>query len=190
MRRFVAAATLAASLGGGLTACNGGSAGDQPPPEPFGTRAATTVLKDAVILAAVKTKLTADDLDSTTTLGLSVVSGVVTLRGSVRTAADRAKAVSDARTVPGVRRVVDDLQVNASGPHPQQQLDDLGLDARIEAAILAQVGYQRVTVHASRGVVTLTGTVADDKTRGRIAAAARGTDGVRNVVDQVRVGGT
>jgi osmotically-inducible protein OsmY len=46
-----------------------------------------------------------------------------------------------------------------------------------------------VTVRVDRGVATLTGTVPDAKTKATIAATARDTSGIRNVVDRVRVAG-
>jgi osmotically-inducible protein OsmY len=181
---FAALAAAASALGG----CNGSS--EQKMPEPFGTRAATSVLRDALTLSAVKAKLIGDDPDSTMTLRVSVTDGVVTLRGTVHDAAIRRKVVADARTTGGVKRVVDDLRVDPRGPRLRQQVGDVALAARIEAAITAQVGLQHVTVRVDRGAATLDGSVRDAKTKATILATARGTAGVRNVVDRVRVGGT
>jgi hyperosmotically inducible protein len=184
MRRLAVGAALAFVLAGCTNSAN------QPPPEPFGTRAATRVLEDGLLYAAVKAKLTADDPDSTTSLRVGVDSGVVTLSGSVRTAGDRTRALGDARGVRGVTRDVDDLRVNPAGPHPRQQVADFALAARVEGAILAEAGFQRVEVLADHGVATLSGTVRDAATKARVVTAARNTDGVRNVVDRLRVGGT
>ncbi len=190
MRRAapLAAALFAAALPL-LAGC--GSSGSQEgmkAPEPFGTRSATAVLKDGLILAAVKAAVTSADPDSATTLGVTVRDGVVTLRGSVRTAAARAKVLSAARHVRGVVSVADALRTNPAGPRPKEELGDLALAARIEAAITAQVGLQtRLGVHVRGGVATLDGSVADAKTRAAVVAAARGTSGVRNVVERVRV---
>jgi osmotically-inducible protein OsmY len=184
MRRALPAlAALALLLGG----CN--SSTDRPP-EPFGSRAPGTVITDGLLLAAVKAKLTADDPNSVTTLGVGVQSGVVTLRGTVRAAADRARLTADARGIRGVVRVNDDLTVNPRATRPQQDVANFALAARVEAALQVAAGFQQVTAHAAHGVVTLTGTVKDDATRARVVSAARQTSGVRNVVDQLRVGGT
>lgn len=168
-----------------LAGCGGGN--DEKAPQPFGTRSATEVLRDGVIGAAVKAKLTGDDPDSATTLGVGVRDGVVTLRGSVRDDAARSRVVTSARTVAGVKDVVDQLRVDPHGPRPGEQLGDAALATRIAAAYTAQVGFQHVSVHVGHGVATLDGTVADPKTRGTIVATARGTSGIRNVVDHIRV---
>lgn len=181
MRRalLVAAALL-------LAACTS----QQKVPEPFGTLPPTSVLKDDLILSAVKATLTADDPDSTTSLGVAVTNGVVTLRGTVRSAATRAKLAESARNVAGVTSVVDDLTINPNQPKISQRVTDVGLEARIEAAITAQVGLQHVTVKVDRGAATLSGTVPDAKTKATVLATARGTSGVRNVVDRMRVAGS
>jgi osmotically-inducible protein OsmY len=167
----------------------GNSSTDQPP-EPFGSRAPGTVLKDGLILAAVKAKLTADDPNSVATLGVGVESGVVTLRGTVHTAADRTRLAADARGVRGVARVDDDLIVNPHATKLEGSVADFALAARVETALQVAAGFQQVTAHADHGIVTLTGTVKDEGTRARVVGAARQTSGVRNVVDQLRVGGT
>jgi hyperosmotically inducible periplasmic protein len=167
-----------------LAGCGGAA---ERTPEPFGTRAATDVLRDALILTAVKAKLTADDPDSATTLGVGARDGVVTLRGSVRDAAARGRVVAAARAVTGVKNVVDDLRVDPRGPRPGRFVADAALATRVATAYTAQVGLQHVTVTVDRGVATLAGSVADAKTKARIEAAARGTDGIRNVVDRIRV---
>ncbi|HEY6234989.1 MAG TPA: BON domain-containing protein [Candidatus Elarobacter sp.] len=186
--RSVAAAAVLAGAVALIAGCTGSS--EQKTPEPFGTRAATAVLKDALTLSAVKAKLVGDDPDSTLTLRVAVNDGVVTLRGTVHDAAIRHKVVADARATGGVKRVVDELRVDPHGPRLRQQVGDVALAARIEAAITAQVGLQHVVVHVDRGVATLDGSVPDAKTKRTVLATARGTAGVRNVVDRVRVGGT
>jgi osmotically-inducible protein OsmY len=187
VRALVAAVAIggAAALAAGCT-----QSSQQKMPEPFGTRAATAVLQDALTLSAVKAKLIGDDPDSTMTLRVSVTSGVVTLRGTVHDAAIRRKVVAGARATGGVKRVVDQLRVDPNGPRLRQQVGDAGLAVRIETAITAQVGLQHVLVHVDRGVATLDGSVPDAKTKRTILTTARGTGGVRNVVDRIRVGGT
>lgn len=183
MRRAAGAGIVLA-----LAVASGCTGNDQTKaPEPFGTRPATEVLRDGVTLTAVKAKLTATDPDSATTLGVGSRDGVVTLRGSVRDAGAKARDVAAARTVAGVKSVVDELRVDPHGPRPGQQLGDAALAARIAAAYTAQVGFQRVTVSVDRGTATLAGSVADPATARTIAATARGTSGIRNVVDRIRV---
>ncbi|HEV3089351.1 MAG TPA: BON domain-containing protein [Candidatus Elarobacter sp.] len=181
MRRALA---LAAALL--LAGCTGSS--EQKLPQPFGTRAATAVLKDALLLSAVKAALVATDPDSATTVGVGARDGVVTLRGRVHDAKTRTRLVTAARQNSGVVRVVDQLKVDPRSPLLRQQVGDVALAARVETAITAQLGPQSVGVRVERGVATLTGTVHDRKTKATVLAAARGTSGIRNVVDRIRVG--
>ncbi len=182
MRRALAALALVLVAG-----CGGGSSNGTPGPT---ASAVTSSLKDALVTSAVKAALIAEDPDSTTTVGVSASSGVVTLGGSVKSASIRSRFVMRARAVTGVTRVVDDLTINARGPRLQQQIGDIALAARIEAAIAAEVGFKQINVTVHDGVATLEGTVPDAKTRDTAVATARGTAGIRNVVDRLRVGGS
>jgi len=178
------AAILALLLLAGCTG-SGGEGGQTSNP----THPATTALKDALLLAAVKATLVADDPDSTTTVGVAVNDGVVTLRGSVKDAETRRRIVADARKTGEVKRVVDELRVDPNGPRLKERVGDVALAARIETAITAQVGVQPVAVRVDRGIASLEGTVGDAKTKATIVATAHGTTGVRNVVDRIRVAG-
>jgi osmotically-inducible protein OsmY len=156
-------------------------------PQPFGSRPATEVLRDGLILTAVKAQLTALDPDSATSLGVSVRDGVVRLRGTVRDAGALAKDVAAARRVSGVKSVVSEARVDPRGPRPREQVSDFALATRITAALTAQVGLTGVRVHAAGGTVTLDGSAPDAKTKATAVTTARGTGGVRNVVDHIRV---
>ena len=182
MRRALAAAAIAV-----LAGC-GAPAPDKAPEAPA-TRPATTVLRDALISSAVKARLTTEYPDSTTSVRVSVADGVVTLRGTVRDAATHKHIVADAERTTYVKAVVDRVRVDPRSPRFKDQVGDVALATRVQAAIAAQLGLQHVTVHVDRGVATLTGTTADAKTKRTILATARGTDGVRNVVDRIRVAG-
>jgi len=183
MRRLVAVAALIVLAGCG----NGASSSDEHAPEPFGTRAATELLRDGLILTGVKAKLTADDPDSATTAGVSVRGGVVTLRGTVRDAHAKAQALADARGVAGVKQVVDELGIDPRGSRIKERFADFTLAARITAALGTEVGLNHVRVRVADGVATLSGTASDTKVKETAVAAARGTSGVRNVVDRIRV---
>ncbi|MGE3539631.1 MAG: BON domain-containing protein [Candidatus Tectimicrobiota bacterium] len=69
-------------------------------------------LDDNAIHAAVKTKLTADRLSNLVNVDVNVSNGVVTLAGVVPNAAVKAEAEQEARSVSGVSRVINNLQVN------------------------------------------------------------------------------
>ena len=68
-------------------------------------------IDDTTITTTVKTKLAAEKGSSLTRVGVDTNRGVVTLTGVVSTAADRAAAERVARSVGGVKNVVNSLQV-------------------------------------------------------------------------------
>jgi hyperosmotically inducible periplasmic protein len=68
-------------------------------------------LTDSSVTAKVKTKLTEDRLGTLTQVKVDTVKNIVYLTGSVPTNDDRARAEQVARTVDGVRNVVNNLEV-------------------------------------------------------------------------------
>jgi osmotically-inducible protein OsmY len=86
-------------------------------PEALTTPDAGTVLKDALIAAAVKSALVSHDPDDTMSVGVSVSRGVVTLRGTVRDAKTRERLIEVAQEQVHVRRVeAGGLRVGARKP--------------------------------------------------------------------------
>jgi hyperosmotically inducible protein len=69
---------------------------------------------------------------------------------------------------------------------------DAGITTNVETRIAAaaDVSASQVEVDTRNGVVTLTGVVETQAAKDEALAIARGTDGVRDVIDQVRVGET
>src|SRR5919197_4579526 len=68
-------------------------------------------LDDNAIHAAVKAKLTAERFSNLTNIDVNVTNGVVTLAGEVPNAPVKAEAEREARSVSGVTRVINNLQV-------------------------------------------------------------------------------
>ena len=72
---------------------------------------------DNAIHAAIKAKLTADRFSNIVNTDINVTNGVVTLAGEVPNAKVKADAEQEARSVDGVVRVINNLQVK-SPPTP------------------------------------------------------------------------
>ena len=68
---------------------------------------------DAGIHAAVKTKLTADRFSNIVNVDINVTNGVVTLAGEVPNAEVKRAAEQEARSVKGVVKVINNLQVKS-----------------------------------------------------------------------------
>lgn len=67
---------------------------------------------DNAIHAAVKAKLTADRFSNIVNVDVNVTNGVVTLAGEVPNESVRSDAEAEARSVRGVKRVINNLQVS------------------------------------------------------------------------------
>ena len=75
------------------------------------TQSAGRQIDDASIHTAVKAKLTADRFSNIVNIDINVTNGVVTLAGEVPNAKVKAEAESEARSVDGVKRVINNLQI-------------------------------------------------------------------------------
>jgi osmotically-inducible protein OsmY len=77
------------------------------------TQSPAQQLDDNAIHASVKAKLTADRFSNLTNVDVNVTNGVVTLAGEVPNAQVKTEAEREARSVSGVTRVINNLQVKA-----------------------------------------------------------------------------
>jgi len=183
LKRLLALGALLA-----LTACGNGGNSKTGPDVRF-TLPPGGAFKDALVLAGIKAKLAADDIDSTTRISVDVHGGAVTLRGRVPTTAAKIRAVATAKSVAGVNSVTDDLHVGNVGRSSAQSASDFGLTAQVEAKLVAQAGINvaGVKVTAKSGTVTLAGHAPTAAVKSTMLEAAKSIEGVRNVVDQIAV---
>ena len=168
---------------------------------------------DAGITTAVKSKLAADDTVKAYRIDVDTKSRVVTLNGQVDTSLARARAVELAKATEGVADVVDNLNVVA-GVTPPGGLDDAAMNrareaaasdtvgtagaavgdaaltAKVKAKFLADtaVSALKIDVDTKADVVTLSGTVPTAAEKRRAVEVARATEGVKSVVDNLKVG--
>jgi osmotically-inducible protein OsmY len=119
-------------------------------------------------------------------IGVSVENGVVTLRGDVKTYAEKAAAERVALKVYGVKAVANDVNVRLGDG--QQRTD-----TEIAQAVLAglrwntMVPKDKITVAVANGWVTLAGTVDWEYQRQAAANAIRYLAGVRGVTNTVAI---
>jgi hyperosmotically inducible protein len=74
------------------------------------------VITDSWITTRVHSKFVGEDLLKDSDINVDTKDHVVTLKGTVMSAAGRARAVSEAKEVEGVRRVVDQLTIGPKKP--------------------------------------------------------------------------
>ena len=137
-------------------------------------------LQDRVLKA-----LEFDPLDRAA-VGVSVCHGVVTLRGRVRNRREVWLAERVTHSIPGVRGVANELEVDA--PNAVETNSKIA-----EAALNALTWYRvvapgTVKVIVADGYVTLTGVVADPQQRGAAERTIRSLRGVRGVWNALRIG--
>ena len=168
---------------------------------------------DPGITTAVKSKLAADDLVKSYRIDVDTKDRVVTLSGQVDNAAAKARAVELARGTEGVRDVVDNTTIVAGVTPPggaddaaattgkeaaakagekadDVSVEDAGLTAKVKTKFLAdtKISGLRIDVDSRDGVVTLTGTVPTAAEKTLAGKVAKETDGVKSVVNNLKVG--
>jgi hyperosmotically inducible periplasmic protein len=177
-------------------------------------------LGDTWITTQVQARLFADTGVRGREIDAVTRDGVVTLTGEVEGEHERERALALAREIDGVRQVVDGLQIRREPatdvrrddlrreeaatpgePPPAEEREDRAAVERLEDGwITTQIQAQYFVDGDVRGraidvttrdqVVTLAGEVRSEAERDRALQIARGTDGVRDVTDRLRVAGT
>lgn len=165
---------------------------------------------DPGITTAVKSKMAADDTVKAYRIDVDTKDRVVTLSGAVDTPQARERAMELARTTDGVRDVVDRLTVTP-GATPTTGIDDplqdrareaadkakdampdlsdAGITTKVKSKFLGDTDVPglKIDVDTKDGVVTLTGTVETAAEKQRAMELAKNTDGVKSVVDRIKV---
>lgn len=165
-----------------------------------GTASSTTAAPDdARITSSIQSKYFISERLKGRHVNVSSKGGIVTLNGDVGDENDRAEALLLARTTDGVTRVEDSLTVTAPKAEaapaaspataPTADTDD-AVSARVKSQLSsdARAKGAAIDVTAKNGVVLLQGTVPSSAARQRALTVARGTDGVTQVVDRLKVG--
>jgi osmotically-inducible protein OsmY len=121
-------------------------------------------------------------------IDVTVSDGIATLKGTVDSETERAKAVRLA-SVTGIRVVDDQLKVESAGM--KAAVSDGAITTKIKAQLFANTDLRQadISVTTNNGVVTLSGTVPSAELRQLAVDLARHTGGVVRVDDQLRVAG-
>ena len=139
-------------------------------------------MSDAEITNAIETNLLIEEGVSPHLIDVKTIDGVATLSGSVANLLEKEKALNVARSIKGVRSIVDRLGVRTAarseGALETDVTDSLRIDPVTEA-------YE-IDVSVNEGIVTLQGTVeswAEKQLAARVVKGVRGVLGVRNRID-------
>jgi hyperosmotically inducible periplasmic protein len=121
---------------------------------------------DATITSGVKAKIMADSPALANAVTVTTLDGVVTLTGAVDSDAIKAKVEQDAKSVEGVKSVLNNLIVKPPITFSQ--------DSTIKKAVMANLAKSKitgVTVEVVNGEVTLKGTIERAKLQSAMTAA-------------------
>lgn len=150
---------------------------------------ARDTVSDMYVTSATKLRLMADGRTPATAINVDTNRGVVTLFGMVPTSEAKSAAEEDARKVSGVKRVANELQVVAESKQEAVKAKDEDIEKDVEKAIDARPGLSgsKIEVEVKNGVARLSGTVPSEHDRLAAAIAARSTNGVRSVQDDLTI---
>jgi osmotically-inducible protein OsmY len=161
------------------------------------------LVDDASVTSRIQAKYFLDPAIKGRRIQVETQNGVVTLRGEVANDNERAQALLLARTTEGVDRVEDALDVNAAldastpaaSASPNVPAPAIAEDEALTALVQSRLGDDTalnaattIAVTAKDGVVLLDGTAPTAAAKQRALSIARGTDGVVQVIDRIRIG--
>ena len=166
-----------------------------------------TRINDGWITMKIHAQFVTEDALDGSDIDVDTVSHVVTLSGTVPTEAGRTRAVSIAKATEGVKSVNDKLRIakdiddtaagakqagrETAGAAKQggRRVNDGWIKSKIYSQFLTDDALENsdIDIDVEKGVVTLNGTVTTAAGRTRALAIAKGTDGVKNVKDSLKV---
>lgn len=150
-------------------------------------RSAGTMVDDGAITAKVKTEFIGDKNVKARNIDVDTVSGVVVLSGYVDSQHEANRAALLAKSVSGVVRVRNELQVGTRTLG--QGLDDKVLGAKIKTRLMEEPGVRslNVDVDVYSDSASVTGTVPSQEQKRKVLHLIRSVDGVKGLVDNLQV---
>jgi hyperosmotically inducible protein len=164
-------------------------------------RTLAKVIADSWITMKVHSQFLPEDALENSNIDVDTVNGVVTLSGTVATAAARSRAVELARTTDGVKSVNDKALRVASeavgtagkaaetGKRVGRTINDGWIKSKVYAQFLTEdaLNDSNIDVDVANGMVSLSGTVRAEAGRTRAEAIAKATEGVKSVKNAIKV---
>jgi hyperosmotically inducible protein len=185
---------------------SGTASAAQPPPGQKPTTQPRTESKgnpvtDAWITMKIHSQFIPENALEDSNIDVDTQNGVVTLTGTVASAAGRTRAVEIAKATDGVKNVNDKLRVAPEGGRDPvaaakdttktagRRVNDGWIKSKIYAQFLTEDSLtdSDIDIDVAQGMVALNGTVKSEAGRTRAVAIAKATDGVKNVKDALKV---
>ena len=153
------------------------------------TGARADSMPDSWVTTKVKTALLTSEGVSVAKVHVDTIDGLVTLYGSVPTAAEKAKAETVARSIEGMRDVRNLLQVVSEPTEKAVAVTDEGLNKRVSGALAADPALADSSIRVksvNKGVVLLAGDAKTLSDHVRALEDARRVHGVRGVASEIQ----
>ena len=150
-----------------------------------------TEIDDSIITAKVKSKLLADSDIKGFDFKVETQKGDVQLSGFVDNQAQIDHAIMTTRSVEGVKNVDNrvSLKSDSAATTMGSKVDDSIVTSKVKSALLADADIKSfdIAVITNNGEVQLSGFVDNLTQIDRASVVARGTEGVHNVINELRI---
>lgn len=161
----------------------------EPIPSADAPRSFAGSISDSWITSKVKLRLIFEPGIAPLAMNVDTRDGVVTLFGSISTQDGKLAAGAEAAKVDGVQGVQNELQVVATTAAKRVEESDGEIRDSVQQRISERAALEgdNIDVEVANGVVRLSGSVEQSGDRMIALSLARSTEGVRSVVDGLRV---
>lgn len=150
-----------------------------------------TEMDDSIVTTKVKSKLLSDPDIKSFDLKVETHKGDVQLSGFVDNKAQIDHAVMITRSVEGVKNVENKVSLKSDSVAPTIgiKVDDSVVTSKVKSLLLAEPDIKSfdIAVMTNNGDVQLSGFVDNQTQIDRASVVARGTEGVHNVINELRV---
>jgi osmotically-inducible protein OsmY len=149
----------------------------------------TSGFSDSWITTKAKLSLMTDGGLSPMSVHVDTDDGVVTLFGTVSTQAERTRAEAQVGSLAGVKHVANELQVVPAAASEAVAESDERVTAAVRKRLAGRTSLSdaNLEVETAKGVVHLTGKVASHRDHMTALTTARGTPGVKSIVDDIEL---
>ncbi len=182
---------ILAALGGALSGCAatiigaGATAGVAAAEE----RGLDGAIDDAKIRVEINHLWFDRDVDMYRQVTLNISEGRVMLTGVVTSDQARADAVRLSWQVAGVKEVLNEIQVHATGEAGMDQANDVWIQQKLKARLLTDTDVKNINyiIDVTDSVVYLLGIAQSSNEMNRVIAHARDVSGVKRVINHIRL---
>jgi len=151
------------------------------------TNQAKEAVSDSWLTSKTKIALFADDRVKGKDVRVETVNGEVFLRGKIDSQEAKAASEQIAKSVEGVKKVKNDLQVVAPSARKAVSADDKQITKAVETTLGKDPQLKKIDVRTDAGVVVLSGEVPNISAAAKASEMAHRIDGVKSVKNEIRV---